>query len=161
VALSIGIIAVGFYILGCWVLDKLHIDDVVESAPIHLFGGIWGTLATGIFSNKRGLAYGYADSGSFFGYQVVGLLAMMAWSSVFAISFFLLMKKLDLLRIKKEIEIVGLDIAELGGLTEEVYQKVKIDYGRNMAASMSPEGERKQLELGLDEENHESLVRGT
>ena len=86
---------------------------------------------------------------------------MMAWSSVFSIAFFLLMKKLGLLRIKKEIEIVGLDIAELGGLTEEVYQKVKIDYGRNLAASMSPEGGRKQLELGLDEENHESLVRGT
>ena len=46
---------------------------------------------------------------------------MMAWSSVFSIAFFLLMKKLGLLRIKKEIEIVGLDIAELGGLTEEVY----------------------------------------
>ena len=31
------------------------------------------------------------------------------------------MKKLGLLRIKKEIEIIGLDIAELGGLTDEVY----------------------------------------
>jgi ammonia channel protein AmtB len=46
---------------------------------------------------------------------------MFAWSSFFSIIFFLSMKKLGLLRIKKEIEIIGLDIAELGGLTDEVY----------------------------------------
>ena len=46
---------------------------------------------------------------------------MFAWSSVFSISFFLLMKKFDMLRIGKEIEIIGIDIAELGGLTDDVY----------------------------------------
>ena len=110
-----------FYILGCWTLDKLHIDDVVESAPIHLFGGVWGTIATGLFSNEYGVVYGYPNSGSFFGYQIVGLLSMFAWSSVCSITFFMSMKYLGLLRIKKEIEIIGLDIAELGGLTDEVY----------------------------------------
>jgi len=42
---------------------------------------------------------------------------MFAWASFWSILFFLSMKKLGLLRIKKEIEIVGLDLAELGGLT--------------------------------------------
>jgi hypothetical protein len=31
------------------------------------------------------------------------------------------MKKLGKLRIAKEIEIIGLDVAELGGLTDDVY----------------------------------------
>jgi hypothetical protein len=43
------------------------------------------------------------------------------------------MKKLNLLRIEKEIEIIGLDVAELGGLSDDVYQKIKIEYGRNLA----------------------------
>jgi len=32
-------------------MDKMHVDDVTESVPIHLFAGVWGTLATGLFSN--------------------------------------------------------------------------------------------------------------
>jgi ammonia channel protein AmtB len=58
---------------------------------------------------------------------------MFTWASVCSILFFLLMKKLNLLRIEKEIEIIGLDVAELGGLSDDVYQKIKIEYGRNLA----------------------------
>lgn len=43
--------------------------------------------------------------------------------------FFLLMKKFDLLRVPKEIEVIGLDISELGGIPDEVYQKLKKDFG--------------------------------
>lgn len=116
-----GAISTIFYIGGCLLLHRLHIDDPVESAPTHLFGGIWGTLATGLFSNQHGVAYGFPDSGRFLGYQVVGIVSMFAWSSVCSILFFLAMKKLDLLRIAKEIEIIGLDVAELGGLSDDVY----------------------------------------
>jgi Amt family ammonium transporter len=59
---------VAFYIAGCLLLDKIHVDDAVESAPIHLFGGIWGTIATGLFSNKYGVVYGFEGSGTFFAY---------------------------------------------------------------------------------------------
>lgn len=58
---------------------------------------------------------------------------MFAWTSACTIPFFLIMKKLGLLRIAKEIEIIGIDVAELGGLTDEVYQKIKLEYGRNLA----------------------------
>jgi hypothetical protein len=39
------------------------------------------------------------------------------------------MKKLNLLRVPKEIEVVGLDISELGGVPEEVYAKLRKDFG--------------------------------
>jgi hypothetical protein len=42
---------------------------------------------------------------------------MMGWTSFWAIAFFLSMSKLGILRIDKIIEIVGLDIAELGGFS--------------------------------------------
>jgi Amt family ammonium transporter len=50
-AVIIGCVGALAYILGCKILDKLHIDDPVETAPIYLFGGLWGTIATGIFDN--------------------------------------------------------------------------------------------------------------
>ena len=34
-----------------------------------------------------------------------------------------------LLNLPKEIEIVGLDIAELGGMTQEMYAKLKQEFG--------------------------------
>ena len=46
---------------------------------------------------------------------------MMGWTSFWSIAFFLSMKKIGILRIDKTIEIVGLDIAELGGFTEDDY----------------------------------------
>jgi len=51
-ALIIGAVGGVFYILGCWVLDRLHIDDPVEATQVHFFGGIWGTIATGFFDNQ-------------------------------------------------------------------------------------------------------------
>ena len=67
-AFIIGIIGALFYILGCWILDKLHIDDVVEATPIHLFGGAWGLLAVGLFDFEKGVLYNGPNSGTFFGY---------------------------------------------------------------------------------------------
>lgn len=51
IALVIGIIAAFAYILGCKVIEKIKLDDAVEAVPVHLFGGIWGTLATGFLGN--------------------------------------------------------------------------------------------------------------
>jgi hypothetical protein len=42
---------------------------------------------------------------------------MFSWTSFWSISFFYSMKRLGILRIPKEMEIVGLDISELGGMT--------------------------------------------
>jgi Amt family ammonium transporter len=50
-ACAIGVIASLFYIGGCKLMEVFKLDDAVEAVPVHLFGGIWGTLATGIFGN--------------------------------------------------------------------------------------------------------------
>lgn len=56
-AFVIGIISGFAFIFGCWILQKLRIDDPVEAIPCHFFAGIWGVIATGIFSNTSGLIY--------------------------------------------------------------------------------------------------------
>lgn len=116
-ALLIGIFSSLFYILGCKTLDFLHIDDPIEAAPINMFCGMWGTIATGFFDNEMGLFYGDPEKGAFFGFQIVGMIAIMAWTAIISFGFFYLMKRLGKFRIDKSIEIIGMDYAEMGGLS--------------------------------------------
>jgi Amt family ammonium transporter len=67
-AFVIGIISGFVYILGCWFLERFHIDDPVEAIPVHFFGGMWGTIATGIFSNVSGPLYGFPGGWGFLGW---------------------------------------------------------------------------------------------
>ena len=43
-----------FLFLGIALLDKCKLDDPVGAIPVHLFCGIWGTLAVGIFGELAG-----------------------------------------------------------------------------------------------------------
>lgn len=94
---------------------KLHIDDPVGAVGVHMANGIWGTLAVGLFSTGydgvgKGLFYG----GGFkqLGVQLVGFLAVAAWTVVTMIIVFALIKKTNGLRVSAEEEIKGLDATE-------------------------------------------------
>jgi ammonia channel protein AmtB len=51
----------------------------------------------------------------------LGLVAIIVWVSFWSILLFSFLNKFNLFRVPKEIEIMGLDIAEMGGVNEEVY----------------------------------------
>ncbi|HAE48097.1 MAG: ammonium transporter [Tistrella sp.] len=84
-------------------LDKLKIDDVVGAIPVHLVGGIWGTIAVPITN---------ADAS--FGTQIVGIVAIGAFTAVFSAVAWLLIKFTVGVRVSEEVEHGGLDKAELG-----------------------------------------------
>lgn len=46
-------------------LISLRIDDVVDASPVHLFCGIWGTMAAGLFAHPDNYdaAYGATSCG--------------------------------------------------------------------------------------------------
>ena len=50
-AILIGLIAGIIVVLSVALLDKCKLDDPVGAIPVHLFCGMWGTLAVGIFGN--------------------------------------------------------------------------------------------------------------
>jgi Amt family ammonium transporter len=83
-------------------LDKLKIDDVVGAIPVHLFAGIWGTLAVGIFGAGN------------LGTQIVGILAIGAFVSITSAIVWYAMKLTFGIRVSEEEEDLGLDKAELG-----------------------------------------------
>jgi ammonia channel protein AmtB len=50
---------------------------------------------------------------------LVGITVIAAWTSLFAIPAFLIMKKLNFLRVDKATEEIGFDVANLGVINEE------------------------------------------
>ena len=120
-ALIIGAVSGVLVVFGVWLLDyKLHIDDPVGAVAGHCLNGIWGTIAVGLFATTSapgndsltGLFYG----GGFklLGIQLLGFLAVAAWTAVTITITFLVIKAIVGLRVSEEEEIVGLDSCEHG-----------------------------------------------
>ena len=84
-------------------LDKLKIDDVVGAIPVHLFAGIWGTIAV-VFTNSDASLITQLCSILVVGVFVVATSAV-AWLSLKAVMG---------IRVGEEEEINGLDMTELG-----------------------------------------------
>lgn len=105
---------------------KLHIDDPVGAVAVHFGNGIWGTIAAGLFSTSTapagvdGPIYAAVHGGSVaegfkvLGVQLLGLVAIVSWTTVCMIITFVVIKKVHGLRASKEEEIIGLDATEHG-----------------------------------------------
>jgi Amt family ammonium transporter len=96
----------------------LKIDDSLDVFPVHGVGGILGTLLAGIFASTQlgifsgqGFADGVSGMGQQLGIQFVGVISTLVYT---AIVTFIILKVVDVivgLRVTKEEEIEGLDIA--------------------------------------------------
>ncbi len=84
-------------------LDKLKIDDVVGAIPVHLFAGIWGTLAVPL-----------TNSDASFGTQIISIVIVGAFVLVASAVVWVIIKSTMGLRVDEETEINGLDMAEMG-----------------------------------------------
>lgn len=123
-AAIIGAVAGLLVVFGVWFVDNvLHVDDPVGAVAVHMFNGIWGTIAVGLFATssapgfelagiKEGLFYG----GGFkqLGLQFVGMFITAAWTIVTITIVFIVLKKTIGLRVSEEEEITGLDATEHG-----------------------------------------------
>ncbi|TGO02765.1 ammonia channel protein [Candidatus Thiomargarita nelsonii] len=96
----------------------LKIDDSLDVFPVHGMGGILGTLFVGIFASTelgifsgQGFAEGVSSIGEQLGIQFVGVISILVYTAVLT---FVILKVVDViigLRVTKEEEIEGLDIA--------------------------------------------------
>jgi Amt family ammonium transporter len=96
---------------------KLHIDDACGCFPVHAACGIWGLLATGIFGYTALGAhpiYGFADVSTWInqiGIQAIGAGSIALWAGALGLIMFTVLKKLNVLRVSRDAELYGLDIA--------------------------------------------------
>ena len=117
-ALIIGAVAGVLCYGGVLAKDRLGYDDSLDVVGIHGVGGVWGTLATGLFASKLinadgadGLFYGNA---SLFGLQVVGVVATIVYCAAVTAVILLVVKALMGLRVTEEEEDAGVDTSEHG-----------------------------------------------
>jgi len=112
-AVLIGAIGGYFYILASKLMVKLKIDDPLDAFAVHCGAGFWGVLAVGIFDADIGLVYGHGFKALWV--QFYAAVCIFLWTAFWAGSAFFSMKAAGVLRISKEEELIGLDIAECGG----------------------------------------------
>jgi ammonium transporter, Amt family len=116
-AVVIGGLGVPIMMFGSYFVEKvLKVDDAVGAVPVHLFGGMWGILAVGIFAdgtyqNVQGLITGHAGQLLL---QLVDIGTCLAWVGITMSLTFWLIKKTIGLRASRKEELQGLDIPEHG-----------------------------------------------
>ena len=98
----IGIVGGAICTGGIKLLEIVKIDDVVGAVPVHLFAGIWGTIAVCI------------AAGGNFVTQLIGILSIGAF--VFSLSWIVwfAIEKTIGVRVSEAAERLGQDTAELG-----------------------------------------------
>ena len=95
---------------------KLKIDDAIGASSVHGVVGVWGTLVIGLWGIDPEGGIGLFNGGGTEQLisQLIGALAYTLWAAVLAYIFFYILKISIGLRVTKEEEIEGLDIAEHG-----------------------------------------------
>jgi len=129
-AVVIGLVSGLVYKFSSGLLVKMKIDDAVDAIPVHLFNGIWGCIATGLFAepNRTKLAYGSdVHVGWFYSWsrgdadanlllcQFAGILFIIGWTTVVMTPFFLVLKLSGVLRVDPVEERVGMDYSHHKG----------------------------------------------
>ena len=84
-------------------LDKFKIDDVVGAIPVHLFAGIWGTIAVVLTNSDASL-----------GTQLYSIVVVGVFTFVISAVVWFILKATMGIRVSEQAEIDGLDMSELG-----------------------------------------------
>jgi Amt family ammonium transporter len=123
-AVIIGLVAGVLVCVSVFFIERtMKVDDPVGAVSVHGVNGAWGVLAVGLFADGtygdglngvagtvKGLFYG---GGSQFAAQVVGTLTNMIFVFTIMYVFFKILDKIIPLRVDPELEIEGLDQAEV------------------------------------------------
>lgn len=107
-ALVIGALAGVIFVKGfTWEQEKLKLDDVLGVWPLHGIAGSWGGIACGIFGQE---ALGGLGQVSFIA-QLIGTLIAIVIALVFGFTVYLILDKIFGIRLEKEEEQRGSDLA--------------------------------------------------
>jgi len=117
-AILIGVGAGIFCYAAVQLRNKLRVDDTLDVWAVHGIGGIWGTLATGIFATvavnsqaANGLLYG--NPGQLW-IQCVAIAATCAYSGGMTYAILKIINLFVALRLPEREEALGLDISQHG-----------------------------------------------
>ena len=100
--------AILMYFSDQFINKKLKIDDPLSVVSIHGVVGVWGTIAVGIFAKVpqelTRLEFIYV--------QMIGVSTAFAFAFILGLILFYFLFKLNLLRVRKKHEVIGLNVSE-------------------------------------------------
>ena len=116
-AAAIGLLA---GIICAWAVDikyKLGFDDSLDVVAVHLLGGIWGSLAIGLFGSSAVNSLGldgilYGGGLALLGKQSIGVGLVFAYSFIATLIIGFVINKTIGFRVKAVDEVEGIDLAE-------------------------------------------------
>lgn len=129
-AVIIGAFAGLFYLIASKLLVRFRIDDAVDAVPVHMVGGAWGVLSTGLFSKPELMeaAFGMSQHSGWFyewsqgsgdftlmGIQCIAVLFIFGWTFVTMGAYFWVLNYFGMFRISRLEEEVGMDISRHKG----------------------------------------------
>ncbi|XP_031503593.1 ammonium transporter 1 member 1-like [Nymphaea colorata] len=114
-------------LIGCnYLAARLHYDDPLEAAQLHGGCGAWGLIFTALFATKDYVTKVYGSDrpyglfmgggGKLLAANVIEIIVLFGWVSATMGTLFIVLKKLNLLRISAEDELEGMDKTRHGGL---------------------------------------------
>ncbi|MBM7805495.1 Amt family ammonium transporter [Geodermatophilus bullaregiensis] len=128
-AVAIGLVAGVLCALAVGLKYRLGYDDSLDVVGVHLVGGVWGTIAVGLFASGAttagvdGLLYGGGVDQLW--RQALGALAVLVYSFVLTLVIGFVISRVMRFRITEEDEVAGIDgvvhaetgydLASLGG----------------------------------------------
>jgi Amt family ammonium transporter len=111
-AVIIGALAGLIVVFAVFGFDRIRIDDPVGAISVHGVCGAFGTIAVGFLATEGGLFYGGGADQLIT--QVIGVVAIAAFTAVAMGIVFALIKAVLGLRVPEDEEIAGLDVVEHG-----------------------------------------------
>jgi len=109
-----GLVAAVVYYFGAVIVVKLKIDDPLDAVAVHGLSGTWGLIAGPLFGRNGIILTGTEDSAKVLGVNLLGWVAIVAWTAAICAPMFLILKALKALRVDPDIELKGLDIPKHG-----------------------------------------------
>ena len=116
-AAFIGAAAGVIVVFGSLLLEQRQIDDAIGVIPVHLFAGIWGTLAVGLFASPEILGTGLSPLEQV-KTQLIGIVVIGLYSFTIAYLILRLINRFYPLRVSTEDELNGLNVSEHRVTTE-------------------------------------------
>jgi ammonium transporter, Amt family len=95
---------------GNWIEKSMRVDDAVGAVAVHGFAGFLGMLWVGVFA--AGYPTGVNNVDSSIGGQLMGMATFLPLGFLTGYAMSWVMKKLNILRVPVEVELMGLDVAE-------------------------------------------------
>ncbi|HEU5244376.1 MAG TPA: ammonium transporter [Gaiellaceae bacterium] len=146
-AVVIGFVAAAVAVVAVPFVERLGIDDPIGAVAVHGLAGVWGTLATGLLAvpalaatvgvGRGGLLY--TGSPYQLGVQVLGLLAVGAFTFSASYGSLWTLNRLWGIRVEQHVETAGLDVAEHGMWGyPEFYIPVPGGYGTESHGHLGP-----------------------